>query len=85
MEQIFLKPIAAGKSVTTLRGYEPYFSPIHVDDCGRAVVHLLSHGAAGERYLLVDDAPLRARAFAEEIARALDRPLKTRAVPAWLC
>lgn len=84
-EQLFLRSIAAGKAVTTLAGHDPMFSPIHVDHCGRALVHLLDRGEPGARYLLVDHQPLRARRFAEQLAEALGRPLKTRAVPPWLC
>jgi nucleoside-diphosphate-sugar epimerase len=84
-EQLYMRPIAAGKAVTTLRGHDPLFSPIHVDDCARAIVHLVEHGTAGERYFLVDDQPLRSSAFVDCVARALDRPLRKRAVPTWLC
>jgi nucleoside-diphosphate-sugar epimerase len=84
-EQLFLKPIAAGKAVTGLRGYDPLFSPIHVDDCGRAIAHLLSRGEAGRRYLLVDGERVRVGQFAEEVARVLGRPLHRRNVPRWLC
>ncbi len=84
-EQLFMKPIAAGKAVVGLKGYDPFFSPIHVDDCGRAVVHLLSHGRAGERYILVDDRPVRVSAFTQEMARLMGRPLRNRYVPRWLC
>ncbi len=84
-EQLFLKPIAAGKAVTGLRGYDPMFSPIHVDDCGRAIVHLLQRGKSGERYLLVDPEPIRVSTFAQEVARAMGKPLRQRYVPRWLC
>ena len=84
-EQLFLTPIAAGKSVTGLRGYAPMMSCIHVEDCGRAVGPLLEHGVAGQRYFLVANEPARFRELGVAIAAALERPLYERSVPRWLC
>ncbi|WP_143522482.1 NAD-dependent epimerase/dehydratase family protein, partial [Pseudomonas sp. 2822-17] len=59
MPQLFLNDIYSGKPVTGLKGYKPMMSLIHVEDCGRAIVHLLDAGAEGERYILVDEKPIR--------------------------
>lgn len=85
MAQLFLEPLAAGRTVVGLSGHDPMFSPIHLDDCGRALTHLARRGEPGARYLLVDDQPVRVSAFVEEVARALGQGLRTRTLPRWLC
>lgn len=85
LPQLFLEPLYQRKKLTGLKGYDPYLSPIHIEDCGRALVHLVDHGAPGEDYLLVDDRPLRVEAFVQLAADALGVPLRMRLYPRWLC
>ena len=49
-------------------------SPIHVDDCARALVHLAEHGEPGGRYFLVNSDPIRLHEFASAFARLAQRP-----------
>jgi nucleoside-diphosphate-sugar epimerase len=53
-------------------------SPIHVDDCARALLHLAGRGEAGGRYFVVNTDPVRLPAFAETLARLAGRRLRTR-------
>ncbi|WP_435162931.1 NAD-dependent epimerase/dehydratase family protein [Paenibacillus glycanilyticus] len=83
--QLFLKPLSQNKPVTGLKGHNPIFSPIHVEDCARAFLFLLEQGQTGERYLLVDDQPIRSADITTLSAQALNRQDKKRYVPTWLC
>ncbi|WP_144499560.1 NAD(P)-dependent oxidoreductase [Bacillus sp. FDAARGOS_235] len=85
LEQLCLQPIYSGKKLTRLKGYSPIYSPIHVEDCGRAIIHLLTTGQIGEKYILVDDMPVHSREFSAFIAEQLSTPLQIREVPKWLC
>lgn len=85
MQQLFLNPIYQGKPVTGLKGYNPMFSPIHIDDCGRAIIHLLTNGMDGERYILVDDLPIPSHDFRNLIGDVMQKTVRTREVPRWLC
>lgn len=85
LPQLFLNPLYQRKKLTGLKDYDPYLSPIHIEDCGRALVHLLDHGVPGEDYLLVDDQPLRLEEFVQCAAEALGVPLRIRYYPRWLC
>lgn len=83
--QLFLEPLSQSKPVIGLKGYNPIFSPIYVEDCARAFLFLLEQGQAGERYILVDDQPIRSADITTLSAQALQRPDKKRYVPTWLC
>lgn len=83
--QLFLEPLANHKPVTGLRGHNPVFSPIHVEDCARAFLHLLQTGDPGEQYILVDDRPIRSADITTLAAQALHAPDKKRYVPTWMC
>lgn len=85
LDQLCLQPIYSGKKLTRLKGYSPIYSPIHVEDCGRAIIHLLTTGQIGEKYILVDDMPVDSREFSAFIAEQLSTPLQIREVPKWLC
>ncbi|TMV43140.1 DUF1731 domain-containing protein [Paenibacillus mesophilus] len=78
-------PGAALAEQAGYKGYNPIFSPIHVEDCARAFLFLLEQGQAGERYILVDDQPIRSADITTLSAQALQRPDKKRYVPTWLC
>ncbi|UKS26896.1 DUF1731 domain-containing protein [Paenibacillus sp. HWE-109] len=83
--QLFLEPLAKSKPVIGLKGHNPIFSPIHVQDCARAFLFLLEAGQAGESYILVDDKPIRSGDITTLSAKALKLPEKKRYVPTWLC
>jgi nucleoside-diphosphate-sugar epimerase len=80
-----LDPLHAGKPVTGLRGRARITSLVHVDDCARALVHLLAAGEAGRRYFVVDDAPAENDRPARSAAAALGVPFRTRKVHPLLC
>lgn len=69
--QYVLEPLRAGRPVYGLRGRAKYTSPVHVEDCGRALLHLIGHGKVGCRYFIVDDAPVPGERLAELAADAL--------------
>ena len=77
-----IEPVLAGRRVLTFGATGPWVSPIHVQDCARAVVHLAEHGEAGGRYFLVNNDPIRLHDFATTFARRANRPLRVRHVPA---
>ncbi len=86
MEQLFLQPLFTNKPITSLKGYTPYFSPIHIEDCARALLYLIEHGEIGEDYILSDLQPLSSTVFRDEIIKLMDvNDPKFRAVPRWLC
>jgi len=86
LEQLFLEPLYNGKPLTSLKGYAPIFSPIHIEDCGRALIHLIKHGQAGEEYILTDHQPLPSEQFRKELERLMNvTNSKVRFVPKFLC
>jgi len=58
-EEYVFRPLVKGKRLVTCTGPSPFCSPVHVEDCGRAIAYLLDHGSVGERYFIVDDKPVR--------------------------
>lgn len=65
-----------------------HLSPVQVDDAADGFRAALEHGAPGAVYLVVDDAPVPERVFAEFVARELGAPSPTamplpEAVRAW--
>jgi nucleoside-diphosphate-sugar epimerase len=81
-EQLFLTPLFRRRRVVDWG--DVVRSHIHVRDCGRALVHLLRHGAVGERYFLVDDEPTSWTGLQVVTARALDVTPRVTRVPVWL-
>jgi len=87
LKQYFLDPISLGKPVMQLPGPSHWISPIHVDDCGRALVHLalrVKAGLTNERFFLVDDKPITYKDIAKGIATILNKPLKIKTIPGFL-
>lgn len=84
-EQLFMKPLYNNKPVYSLKGYSPYFSPIHVEDTARACLYLAAHGVPGERYILCDPNPMRSAEFMGLIEQELRVQGKTIEIPRWLC
>nr|WP_313894435.1 NAD(P)-dependent oxidoreductase [Psychrobacillus sp.] len=86
MEQLYLRPLYEKKPVTGLKGYDAYFSPIHIEDCSRACLHLIEHGKVGGNYILSDNLQLPSSEFRQEIERLMDvQDAKIRLVPRFLC
>ncbi len=84
-DQLILRPLHRKKNIYGLRHHEPIISPIHVEDCGRALLHLLPHGESGERYFIADDQPMTMKQlihYSSEIAEIRSKELD---LPAWLC
>ena len=77
-----IEPVMAGRRVLQLGKTGPWVSPIHVQDCARALVHLAECGMAGGRYFLVNSDPIRMHDFAGMFARLANRPLRVWRVPA---
>lgn len=76
-----LEPLSLGKPVTGLSGPNRTISPIHVEDCGRALLHLLLVGEIGRRYFVVDDEPTTSERIARLAAHSLGVPPRGRRVP----
>lgn len=79
-----LAPLHAGKPVYGLSGRKRFTSPIHVEDCARAILHLVRAGEAGQRYFLVDDLPVEGERLADLAAQALGVAGRARKLPFWL-
>jgi len=77
-----IEPVMADRRVLMFGKHGPWVSPIHVEDCARALVHLAEHGEAGGRYFLVNNDPIRLHDFAATFARRANRPLRVRQLPA---
>lgn len=76
-----IEPIMAGRRVLLFGKTGPWLSPIHVEDCARALVHLAERGEPSGRYFLVNQDPIRLDDFAESFARLASRPLRVLRVP----
>jgi nucleoside-diphosphate-sugar epimerase len=76
-----IEPVIAGRPVLQFGKTGPWVSPIHVQDCARALVHLAEYGEAGGRYFLVNSDPIRLHEFAGTFARLANRPLRAWRVP----
>jgi nucleoside-diphosphate-sugar epimerase len=79
--QYLLEPLKAGKPVYGLRGRSRFTSPVHVDDCAGALVHLIKNGTVGSRYFIVDDAPVTGERLVELAAAALGVTPRARRLP----
>jgi nucleoside-diphosphate-sugar epimerase len=76
-----IDPVMHGRPVLQIGAIAPWVSPIHVDDCARALVHLAEHGKVASRYFLVDSDPIRLNEFAATFSRLANRPLRVRRLP----
>ncbi|MCY1076038.1 NAD-dependent epimerase/dehydratase family protein [Archangium lansingense] len=85
-EEYALEPMKTGKRIFGLKeSLTKQMSPIHVDDCARALLHLLEHGEVGRRYFVVDDQPATFGELSQVAAEALGVSYKKTLVPRWLC
>ena len=76
-----IAPVMAGRRVLMFGKTGPWVSPIHVEDCARALVHLAERGEPTGRYFLVNHDPIRQDAFARTFAALANRPLRVLRVP----
>ena len=76
-----IDPVMTGRRVLLFGKTGPWLSPIHVEDCARALVHLAEHGEPSGRYFLVNRDPVRLHEFAGTFARLANRPLRVLRVP----
>jgi nucleoside-diphosphate-sugar epimerase len=76
-----IDPVMAGRRVLLFGKTGTWLSPIHVEDCARALVHLAERGEPSGRYFLVNHDPIRLDEFAETFARLANRPLRVLRVP----
>jgi len=77
-----IEPVMAGRRVLHFGKTGPWVSPIHVEDCARALVHLAEYGEPAGRYFVVNSEPIRMHEFARTFARLANRPLHAWHVPA---
>lgn len=81
-----LVPLKTGKRLFGLKEtLTHHMSPIHVEDCARALLHLLEHGEVGRRYFVVDDRPATFGDLTRVAAEALGVSYRKLLVPRWLC
>ena len=81
-----LVPLKAGRRLFGMKEtLTLQMSPIHVDDCARALLHLLEHGEVGRRYFVVDDQPATFGDLTRVAAEALGVSYRKVLVPRWLC
>jgi hypothetical protein len=80
--QRVIEPVMAGRRVLLFGKTGPWVSPIHVEDCVRALAYLAERGEPGGRYFLVNSDPVRLHEFAGTFARLASRPLRVLTVPA---
>ena len=79
--QRIIDPVMAGRRVIQFGKAGHWISPIHVEDCARALVHLAEHGHPGRRYFLVNRDPARMHEFAATFARLVNRAMRVWRVP----
>lgn len=82
--EMILTPLRRGKRLITISGHSPFVSPISVQDCSSAIAHLLTHGAIGERYFMVDDKPVQWATLQALAAEPLQVRPRFLTVPRWL-
>jgi nucleoside-diphosphate-sugar epimerase len=71
------------KQSLTIAGRDSLLATVHVEDCARALLHLLEKGDVQKHYFICDDVPQRYSQILEKTAAALNKPLKDRAIPAF--
>jgi nucleoside-diphosphate-sugar epimerase len=79
--QRVIAPVMAGRRVLMFGKTGPWVSPIHIEDCARALVHLAERSEPTGRYFLVNHDPIRRDEFARTFAGLANRPLRVLRVP----
>ncbi len=82
--EYILAPLSRGQRINTIARRSRFGSPIHVDDCARAIFHLFDHGTTGERYFVVDDRPIQWSSFYEKAAATMSTEVHVRRIPVFL-
>jgi nucleoside-diphosphate-sugar epimerase len=77
-----IRPILDGRRVLMFGSSGPWVSPVHVEDCARALIHLAERGEPGGRYFVVNRDPVHLHDFAERFAQIAKRPLRLVRLPA---
>lgn len=77
-----IEPVITGHRAIQFGHADRWVSPIHIDDCARALVHLAVHGQSGRRYFVVNSDPVRMPEFAATFARLVNRPIRAWRLPA---
>ena len=77
-----LEPLKAGRLIFSIKeALALSMSPIHIEDCARALLHLLEHGTVGRRYFVVDDEPVPFSALVRLAAQTLGVRYRTLRLP----
>ncbi|WNG35018.1 NAD(P)-dependent oxidoreductase [Archangium violaceum] len=85
-EEYTLVPLKGGRRLFGLKEtLVNKMSPIHVEDCARALLHLLEHGEVGRRYFVVDDEPVTFADLSRVAAETLGVTHRRVLLPRWLC
>ena len=85
-QEYALNPLKKGQRLFGLKETTTRcMSPIHVEDCARALLHLLEHGEPGTRYFVVDDQPVPFSELIRVAAESLGVSYQATVVPRWLC
>lgn len=80
-----LQPLSKGQPVMRLAGRPQLVSPIHVTDCARGLLHLLEHGAIGQRYFIVDDLAVPSTQMVHVAAQAMGVSGRILPLPKFIC
>jgi nucleoside-diphosphate-sugar epimerase len=80
-DQFVLSRLANRQPILYIANCPHKISPIHVEDCAKALLHVLAHGEVGKRYFLVDDRPITLRELCALAARELGVPHRAITLP----
>jgi nucleoside-diphosphate-sugar epimerase len=77
-----IRPVIDGRRVLVFGTPGPWVTPVHVEDCARALIHLAERGERGGRYFVVNREPVHLHDLAERFAQIAKRPLRVVRLPA---
>jgi nucleoside-diphosphate-sugar epimerase len=88
-KQYIIDRLKADKSLMAMSGASAYASPIHIVDCARAIVSMLSLDDAkvkklGRDFLLIDDQPVTYDEMNQTFAKAMGKKVKYFTMPGFL-
>lgn len=84
LPQLILEPLHTGKTIPSVKGYDPAISVIHIRDCARALLHLLDHAQHGDSYFIADDLPVTLGDIVDLASDYTGQEPRMRAFPMWL-